>query len=233
MRVLIVEDDKDLANAVDHILQRDGYEVDVVHDGEDGIAYAESGIYDVIIFDVMLPKVDGFEAVDSLRKKGIETPILMLTARGAIPDKIEGLDSGADSYMTKPFSPKELMARLRALTRRHVPAAQQVVTAGDLTLDLDAHTLTCEDESIRLKNKEFILAKLFMENPDALLSRGQLAQAAWPDDPQVENNSIEAYVSMLRKKLKFLESEMTIKTERSMGYRFEKASEGTSSEGKA
>lgn len=233
MRVLIVEDDKDLANAVDHILQRDGYEVDVVYDGEAGIAYAESGIYDVIIFDVMLPKVDGFEAVELLRQKGIETPILMLTARGAISDKIEGLDSGADSYMTKPFSPKELMARLRALTRRHVPTTQQDICVGDLTLNLDAHSLTCDDETLRLKNKEFILAKLFLENPGKLLSRSQLAQAAWPDDPQVENNSIEAYVSMLRKKLKFLESEMTIKTERSMGYRFEKASEGSSDEGKA
>lgn len=220
MRVLIVEDDLDLANAVDHILQRDGYEVDVVHDGENGIAYAESGMYDVIIFDVMLPKVNGFEAVDSLRKKGIETPILMLTARGAVPDKIEGLDSGADSYMTKPFSPKELMARLRALTRRHVPASQQEVSAGDLTLDLDSHDLKCGSETVRLKNKEFMLAKLFMENPGKLLSRGQLAQTAWPDDPQVENNSIEAYISMLRKKLQFLGSKMSLQTERSMGYRF-------------
>ena len=230
MRVLIVEDDRDLAAALDHILQRAGYEVDVVHDGEEGMAYGESDLYDVIIFDVMLPKMDGFDAVEAIRKRGIATPVLMLTARGALPDRIEGLDRGADSYMTKPFSPQELLARLRALTRRHVTETQEVLSVGDLTLDADTHALICNAESIQLKNKEFLLAQLFLEHPGALLSRAQLGQAAWPGDGQVEVNNIEAYISMLRKKLQFLGSRMRIATERNMGYRLVETQEDDGNE---
>lgn len=221
MRALIVEDDKRLADITAHVLERDGYDVDSVGDGASGLEYAKSGIYDAIILDVMLPSVDGFEIVHSLRRAGVNTPVLMLTARAAIDDRIEGLDMGADSYMTKPFSPKELLARLRALTRRVVaaPADERRVNAGDLILDERAYHLECGGEAIQLSSQEFALASLLMRNPGQTLTRLQIADIAWGADADVKENSIDAYVSMLRKKLRFLRSTARIRTERGVGYR--------------
>lgn len=142
MQILVVEDDVRLAQALCRILEESGYKTDAVHDGQSGLDYAESGIYDVVILDVMLPKMDGFTVVSNLRRAGVNTPVLLLTARDAVPDKICGLDSGADDYMTKPFSPAELMAHLRALTRRQGEVLFEAITSGDVSLNLESHDLT-------------------------------------------------------------------------------------------
>lgn len=220
MRVLVVEDDGRLADIVAHVLERDGYDADVVGDGISGVDYAKCGIYDVIILDVMLPGKNGFDAVREMREAGVATPVLMLTAMVTTNDKIEGLDMGADSYMTKPFSPKEMLARLRALTRRVPEASPQEknVRAGDLSLDEKAYTLTCGNESVQLSSQEFAMAELLMGNPGRVLTRAQIADHAWGADADVKDNSIDAYVSMLRKKLRFLRSSTEIRTERGIGY---------------
>lgn len=170
MQILVVEDDVRLAQALCRILEESGYKTDAVHDGQSGLDYAESGIYDVVILDVMLPKMDGFTVVSNLRRAGVNTPVLLLTARDAVPDKICGLDSGADDYMTKPFSPAELMAHLRALTRRQGEVLFEAITSGDVSLNLESHDLTCGDQSIHLSYKEFSLARVLMANAGAAVS---------------------------------------------------------------
>ena len=218
MQALIVEDDENLARAVAHILKREGYAVDVVHDGASGLEYATLGDYDIIVFDVMLPLMDGISAVAALRKRDIRTPVLMLTAKSGVPDKIAGLDGGADIYMTKPFDAGELAARVRALTRRVEPEESNILKAGDLQLDEATRTLRCGDEEFQLINKEFLLARLFMAHAGNVVTKQQIASHVWEGEP-VEGNNVEAYVSMLRKKLKFLGSRMQIKVMRNVGYR--------------
>lgn len=219
MQVLIVEDDVRLAQAVGKILEENGYQVDLVYDGQSGFDYAESGIYDVVILDVMLPKMDGFEVSKQLRRKGVETPLLMLTARGAISDKIEGLDSGADDYMTKPFSPAELLAHLRALTRRQGQVVFETLELGDLKLNLESHDLSCGSKSINLSFKEFSLINILMANKGQTVSKEQLISKVWGVESSAVDNNVEAYISFLRKKLKFLNSKCQIETLRKVGYR--------------
>ena len=219
MQILIVEDDVRLAQAVGKILEENGYVVDLVHDGQSGLDYAESGIYDVIILDVMLPKMDGFEVSKQLRRKNVETPVLMLTARGAIPDKIEGLDSGADDYMTKPFSPAELLAHLRALTRRQGQVVFETLEFGDLKLNLESHDLSCGSKSINLSFKEFQLINILMSNKGQTVSKELLISKVWGVESSAVDNNVEAYISFLRKRLKFLNSSVQIGTLRKMGYR--------------
>lgn len=219
MQVLIVEDDVRLAQAVGKILEENDYQVDLVHDGQSGLDYAESGIYDVVILDVMLPKMDGFEVAKQLRRRNVETPVLMLTAKGAIPDKIEGLDSGADDYMTKPFSPAELLAHLRALTRRQGQVIFEVLEFGDLKLNLESHDLACGAKSINLSFKEFSLANILMANKGQVVPKETLISKVWGFESSAQDNNVEAYVSFLRKKLKFLGSTVQIETLRKVGYR--------------
>lgn len=218
MHILVVEDDKGLAEALVHILHRAGYTADAVHDGEAGLQHAATGRYDAVVFDIMLPKLDGVSAVAELRQRGVRTPVLMLTARDAVPDKIEGLDGGADAYMTKPFAPKELLARLRALLRRTVDDAPDALTAGDVQLSPATRQLSCGDEAIQLSNKEYLLAELLLRNAGAVVAKGQIAEAVWGADASVDDNNVEAYISMLRKKLRFLESRMQVKLVRRVGY---------------
>lgn len=220
MQVLIVEDDVRLAKALAHILEENGYHVDVVHDGATGLTYAESGVYDVVILDVMLPKMDGFAVVAALRRASVSTPVLLLTARDAVPDKIVGLDSGADDYMTKPFAPAELLAHLRALTRRQGEVVFEKLTAGDLTLNLESYDLSRGVKSIHLSYKEFSLAKVFMANAGQVVSKDMLITKVWGIESSAEDNNVEAYVSFLRKKMKFLGSTACIETLRKAGYRF-------------
>lgn len=220
MRVLIVEDDVRLAQALAHILKENGYGVDVVHDGVDGLSYAESGLYDVIVLDVMLPKRDGFSVVAELRRAGVNTPVLLLTARDAVPDKITGLDSGADDYMTKPFAPAELLAHLRALTRRQGDVMFETLHAGDLTLNLESFDLARGTKAIHLSYKEFSLAKVLMANPGQVVSKELLIAKVWGIESSAEDNNVEAYVSFLRKKMRFLGSTAHIETLRKAGYRF-------------
>ena len=201
MHVLVVEDDARLAEALARILEDNGYTTDVVHDGEAGVQYGEAGTYDVIILDVMLPKADGFTVAQRLRRAHVGTPILLLTARDAISDKICGYDSGADDYMTKPFSPAELLAHLRALTRRQGDVVFETLAVGDLTLNLESMDLTCGDESIRLSQKEFAIARILLGSPGAVLSKEQLISRAWGPSSSASDNNVEAYISFLRKKM--------------------------------
>ena len=219
MQILIVEDDVRLAQAVGKILEENDYQVDMVHDGQSGLDYAETGIYDVIILDVMLPKMDGFEVAKQLRRKGVDTPILMLTARSQIPDKITGLDSGADDYMTKPFSPAEMLAHLRALTRRKGQVIFETLTFADLELNLESRDLACAGKSINLSFKEFSIINILMANKGAIVSKETLISKVWGVESSAVDNNVEAYISFLRKKLKFLNSTTQIETVRKVGYR--------------
>lgn len=219
MKVLIVEDDIRLAQALSHILEENSYNVDTVHDGTTGRDWALLGQYDLIILDVMLPKMDGFAVVAELRRASISTPVLMLTARDAVPDKITGLDSGADDYMTKPFSPAELLAHLRALTRRQGDVIFETLSAGDLTLNLESFDLSCKTKSIHLSFKEFALMRVLMANPGQVVSKDLLIEKVWGIESSAEDNNVEAYVSFVRKKLAFLGSTNRIETLRRAGYR--------------
>ena len=219
MQILVVEDDIRLAQALAQILQDNGYQVDVVHDGASGLDYAESGIYDIVILDVMLPKMNGFEVASALRRKNVDTPVLMLTARTTILDKINGLDSGADDYMTKPFSPAELLAHLRALTRRQGQVMFERIEYGDLSLNLESYDLTCGDKSINLSFKEFSIANILMANKGQIVSKDLLISKVWGVESSAVDNNVEAYISFLRKKLKLLGSKTQVETVRKVGYR--------------
>lgn len=219
MNILIVEDDARLASALAHILQENGHSVDVVHNGEDGAEYGKSSLYDVIILDVMLPRKDGFAVTSELRRAHVATPILLLTARDAVSDKITGYDSGADDYMTKPFSPAELMAHLRALTRRQGEVVFERLCVGDLVLNLESYDLSCGEKSIRLSFKEFSIAKILMANEDQVISKETLINKAWGIESSAGDNNVEAYISFLRKKLAHLGSTAKIETLRKAGYR--------------
>lgn len=224
MQVLIVEDDIRLAQALGQILEENHYQVDLVHDGDQGLAYAESGSYDVIILDVMLPRKSGLEVVAELRRANVATPVLMLTARTTVQDKITGLDSGADDYMTKPFSPAELLAHLRALTRRQSQVVFEKIDFGDISLNLESHDLSCGSKSINLSYKEFSIANILISSKGQIVSKDMLISKVWGVESSAVDNNVEAYISFLRKKLKFLGSNTQIETVRKVGYRLESSS---------
>lgn len=221
MQVLIVEDDVRLSEALVAILKNNDYQVDAVYDGADGLAYAETGNYDVVVLDVMLPKMDGFEVVSELRRRKVATPVLMLTARDALGDKVGGLDSGADDYMTKPFAPAELLARLRSLSRRQGEMIFESLEFGDLHLDLESCELSCGEKSIHLGFKEFNIAKILMSNAGRVISKDVLIDKVWDPETIVEDNNVEAYISFLRKKFDFVDSKVKISTLRKVGYRLD------------
>ena len=221
MRILIVEDEVRLADTLGQIMADQRYQADVVYDGADGLDYGLSGQYDVILLDVMLPKLDGLEVARRLRCAHVSTPILMLTARDEIPDKIAGLDHGADDYMTKPFDTGELLARVRALTRRQGEVVGRSLDVYDLHLDLSTRTLSRGDKSVRLGFKEFEVMRLLLTHARAVLPKEDIIARVWGLDSEAEDNNVEAYISFLRKKLAFLESLVTIGTVRKVGYRLE------------
>lgn len=219
MRLLVVEDDLRLSAALVQILEENGYSVDSVSDGETGLAYGSDGAYDVIILDVMLPKMSGFDVASELRRRKVATPILILTARDSVSDKITGLDAGADDYMTKPFSPAELLAHLRALTRRQGEVIFETLSVGDLVLNLDNGDLSCGSKSIHLSYKELSIAKVLMRNPGQAISKQTLIDKVWGSDSSVVDNNVEAYISFLRKKIAHLGAHAHIETLRKIGYR--------------
>ncbi len=221
MKVLIVEDEPRLAQALAQILKEEKTMSDVVHDGEDGLAYALSGQYDVIILDVMLPKMSGFEVAQRLRAEKNATPILMLTAKDEVADKVHGLDYGADDYMTKPFSPEELLARLRALGRRPGDLVHEELEFADLRLNLSSKALHCGTRSVALSFKEFEILKILMLAKEGITSKETLIVKVWGADSEAEDNNVEAYISFLRKKLAFLRSHVNITAIRRVGYRLE------------
>ena len=225
MRILIVEDEVRLAETLKQLLEDQRYQADTVYDGADGVDYGLTGQYDLIILDVMLPKVDGFQAAQRLRAAHVSTPILMLTARDEVSDKISGLDCGADDYMTKPFDTGELMARVRALTRRQGEVLGDMLTAGDLSLDCTSRLLSAGERSVRLGFKEFEVLRLLMVNSGAVVTKETIISKIWGLDSEAEDNNVEVYISFLRKKLAYLNSCASISTVRKVGY-FLEAKEG-------
>lgn len=221
MRVLIVEDEVRLADALGQIMAEQRYAADVVYDGADGLAYAESGQYDVVVLDVMLPKLTGFEVVRKLRAEKNATPVLLLTARDEVRDKVNGLDCGADDYMTKPFSPEELLARVRALARRQGEVQLESLTFDDLTLSLSTYDLSCGGKTIHLGFKEFEVLRILMSNPGIVVLKESLISKVWGDESDAVDNNVEAYISFLRKKFAFLGSRVGIATQRKVGYKLE------------
>ena len=218
MQVLIVEDEVRLAAALKEILEKEKYMVDVVHDGNSALDYITSGIYDVIVLDVMLPGQDGFTIAKKARAAKIETPIIMLTARNEIQNRVKGLDAGADDYMTKPFAPSELLARIRAVTRRQGEVITDKLTFGDLELDLSTCQLSKGAKSVHLNFKEFELLKLLITNQGSPMTKDTLITKIWGYDSDASDNNVEAYISFLRKKIAFLGSSVKISALRKVGY---------------
>lgn len=223
MRVLIVEDEARLASTLQDLLELNGYTADVCYDGEAGLDNALSAIYDVILLDVMLPKLDGFTVLRRLRAEGNATPVLMLTARSELSDRVEGLDCGADYYLTKPFEPKELLACIRALTRRQPELRNtDILEYGDLKLVKNSFTLSCGERGLRLSRKEFDMMELLMLNREVVITKENLLLKIWGYESDAEDNNVEVYISFLRKKLEHLHSTVKIKTIRMVGYCLEK-----------
>lgn len=220
MRLLLVEDEKRMAQALCEILRLEKYEVDHYADGVSGFAALESDLYDIIILDVMLPGMNGFEIARNARQKGIRTPILMLTAKGELDDKVTGLDSGADDYLTKPFMTKELLARLRALARRNINTPDGTLNFGDISLDTNITTLSCTTtgQSVRLSEKEYHILEYLIANQGQILTREQLALKIWGYESEAEYNNVEVYMSFTRKKLSFVGARTEIKAVRGIGY---------------
>ena len=225
MQILIVEDEVRLADAIAEILRDKKYMVDVVHDGDSGLEYIRSGIYDVILLDVMLPVMDGFAVAQKAREEKINTPIIMLTAKSEIPSRVKGLDAGADDYMTKPFAPSELLARIRSVTRRKGEVVTDRETFGDLELDLATCELSCGAKSIHLNFKEFELLKLLMANQGTAIAKEFIITKIWGYDSDASDNNVEAYISFLRKKLSYLDSSVKINALRKVGYLLEEEQE--------
>ena len=222
MRVLVVEDEARLAATLKDLLELDGYTVDVCHDGESGLDEALSDIYDVCVLDVMLPKLDGFTVLQRLREAKSGLPVLLLTARSEVTDRVRGLDSGADYYLTKPFEPKELLACLRALTRRQPELRETgVMEYGDLKLEKNGFLLHCGERSLRLSKKEYDLMELLLLNRDVVLTKENILLKIWGYESGDEN-SVEVYISFLRRKLSHLRSGVRIRTIRMAGYCLEK-----------
>ena len=220
MRILLAEDEKRMAAALSELLKLEKYEVDCVGDGKSALLAMEGEIYDAIILDVMMPEMSGFEVARRARAQGIKTPILMLTAKSQLDDKVTGLDSGADDYLTKPFMTRELLARLRALCRRNIGTADGSLTFGDLLLDGSSATLTCREngQSVRLSKKELQILEYMIANQKQILTREKLAVKIWGYENEAEYNNVEVYISFTRKKLAFIGSKTEIKAVRGIGY---------------
>lgn len=220
MKILVVEDEKRMAQALCQLLRLEKYEVTHCDNGPDGLMEIESGIYDAVVLDVMLPQKNGFDVAAEARKKGIKTPIIMLTAKSELDDKVTGLDCGADDYLTKPFMTKELLARIRALLRRNGNIADGTLSYGDISLDKNTTALSCTEngQSVRLSEKEYRLLEYFLVNSGQILTREQLALKIWGYESEAEYNNVEVYLSFTRKKLAFVGSKTEIKAVRGMGY---------------
>jgi len=224
MRILVVEDENNLAEALSQILKKNKYKVDIVDNGDDGLNYALSDEYDVIVLDIMLPKLSGFNVLQELRRLKNATPVILLTARDELDDKIKGLDFGADDYVTKPFIPDELLARIRAISRRKGEVILAELYFHDLTLNLSNYELQKGYKSIRLGYKEFEILKILMSNPNHIVTKEQLIVKVWGAESGAEDNNVEAYISFLRKKFHFLASTVNISTIRKVGYKLEACS---------
>lgn len=221
MNILIVEDEEALAGALEHILQKAGHTTDWVADGQTALDYIRGFSYDLVLLDIMLPRLDGVSVLRQVRTEGVQTPVLMLTARTTVPDKVKGLNAGADDYLTKPFDPEELLARVGAMTRRKGAMVLNEISYEDLTLDFNTVTLRCGSQDVQLSPKEFQIARLMLTEPNMTFPKELLITRAWGMDSEATDNNVEAYISFLRKKLRYLGSRVTIRNLQKIGYRLE------------
>ena len=221
MRLLLAEDEKSLSRAVCAILKKNNYSVDAVYDGEEALDYLDTENYDGVILDVMMPKLDGFAVLRRMRAAGNKTPVLMLTARSEIDDKVRGLDTGANDYLTKPFDTKELLARIRVMTRQTSVQADTKLYVGNLTLDTATYELEAPNGHFKLAGKEFQMLEMLMRNPKHLISTDAFMDRIWGSDSETEQNVVWVYVSYLRKKLEAIGANVKIKAQRSVGYYLE------------
>ena len=221
MRLLLAEDEQDLSKALVTVLKHNNYSVDAVFNGENALTYLENGNYDGVILDIMMPKSDGLTVLKNLRQKGNQIPVLLLSAKSEIDDRVTGLDLGADDYLTKPFSMKELLARIRAITRRKGDSSNSVLSFSDLTLNRATFQLSSGENAIRLANREFQMMEMLMTNPGHVISEEQFMEKIWGFDSEVEPNVVWVYISNLRKKIVSLDSGVKIKASRGLGYLLE------------
>ena len=222
MRLLLAEDEKELSRALVTVLKYNHYSVDEVYDGMEALEYLENGNYDGVILDVMMPKLDGISVLKKIRAKGNQVPVLILSAKSALEDKVLGLDCGADDYLTKPFATKELLARVRAMMRRKTAELDTKLTFEDLELSSTTFQLGCNGEWVYLANKEYQIMEMLLANPRCVLSAGQFIEAIWGCDSDVENNVVWTYISRLRRILKQLGSKAVIRTAKGIGFALER-----------
>lgn len=224
MRILLAEDEKMLSKAIVKIFEKNNYSVDAVYDGEDALAYLETGCYDAAVLDIMMPKTDGLTVLRKIRAQGNTVPVLMLTAKSEIEDRVLGLDSGANDYLPKPFDSRELLARIRSITRSKSEADGKL-SVGNITLDRATFELTSPHGSFRLANKEYQIMEYLMSNPQRILSTDMLMEKIWGYDNEAEINVVWVYISNLRKKLTALKADVQIKSSRNAGYSLEKCND--------
>ena len=224
MKLLLVEDEPKMLSALQELISRESYDVTAVSDGESALSEILTGVYDVVVLDVMLPGLSGIEVTRKARASGIKTPILLLTAMSELDDKVNGLDSGADDYLTKPFLTKELLARIRALCRRNVQSVDGSLSAGDLTLEVQSCNLFCNKtgQTVRLSEKELRIMEYLITNQEQIVSREQIATKIWGFESDAEYNNVEVYISFTRKKLAFIGTDMEIKAVRGLGYQIKR-----------
>lgn len=218
MRILLAEDEKELSAALQAVLKRNHYEVDAVYDGQEAYDYLQAGNYDGVILDVMMPVMDGFELLKKIRAERNSIPVLMLTARAEVDDRVMGLDLGADDYLTKPFAMKELLARVRAITRRQNEAESSMLQYGNVTLDLSFFQLQVGDKKERIPNKEFQMLEMLLANPTQIISSERFLEKIWGYDSNVELQIVWVYISYLRKRLKSMDADVVIRAKRNLGY---------------
>lgn len=221
MRLLLAEDEKELSNALVTVLKHNNYSVDAVYNGQDALDYLETENYDGAILDIMMPKMDGLTVLKTIRSHGNSVPVLLLTAKSEIDDRVEGLDCGADDYLTKPFSMKELLARIRAMTRRKTDTTDSVLKYSDIELDRSTYQLSSKGKELRLASKEYQMLEMLMVNPGQIISANQFMDRIWGYDSEAEMNVVWVYISYLRKKLASIDSSVQIKATRGLGYSLE------------
>ena len=221
MRLLLAEDERSLSKAIVTILEKNNYSADAVYDGVEALEYLESGNYDGLILDIMMPRMDDLTVLKKLREKGNTIPVLMLTAKSEVDDKVQGLDMGANDYLTKPFATKELLARIRAMTRNQMVQPVSQLTMGNITLDQATFELSSPAGSFRLANKEYQMLEMMMRNPRQIISAERFMERIWGYDSEAEINVVWVYISYLRKKLAALHADIQIKASRNVGYSLE------------
>ncbi len=221
MRILIAEDEQEIAKALKVILERNRYSVDTVDNGEDALDYIESGNYDIAVLDIMMPILDGISVLREVRNRKNSIPVLLLTAKSEVEDRVAGLNAGADDYLSKPFATNELLARVNALSRRVSAYLPDVLTFGNTSLDCTSYILSTTKENVKLNNKEFQMMELFIRSPHAVFSTDRLMERIWGYDSESEIDVVWAYIAFLRKKLKAIGAEIEIRTVRGAGYSLE------------